>query len=229
MNISNTQRPRNDQVSIDGMSRVEQILPCRLPSNASAEFVRSSIESSRGQDFADLSQNFVRYIARSVPGPTAERVSARMVAALSNFKDQIIADLGAGQWAIGYELAAQFSARGYIGVEPFHNHTLYHHLVHIRSKVGAIPAAVVPEDMLTALQAFPSNSVSILLSGIDTDIIWKRDYSDEVAREIERVVHPEGVILEANCDHKFRPNLPFVPVDPDVFLYSKSQHKLKLG
>jgi|GEM_PF-1691457 len=57
-----------------------------------------------------------------------------------------------------------------------------------------IPVALVPEDMTTFLKRLPSNSVSVLTSGIDRQIISDK-YIPEIESEIVRVLSPSGALI----------------------------------
>ncbi|MBI3420900.1 MAG: hypothetical protein HY006_02450 [Candidatus Sungbacteria bacterium] len=135
--------------------------------------------------------------------------------AFSNLKDQVVVDLGAGSNPRGYYIANSAKAKGYIGVEPNFYRELAGSLVknidpkknkHIGWEGGMevkpqyhlnkIPAVVVREDMLSFLKRLPDNSVSILCSGVDGFVLSnERNYRGEVAKEIVRVLSPNGVYI----------------------------------
>ncbi|MGV8151574.1 MAG: hypothetical protein ACP5OG_00695 [Candidatus Nanoarchaeia archaeon] len=58
-----------------------------------------------------------------------------------------------------------------------------------------IPLALVAEDMVSALQRLPDNSVSIMAAGLDNCIIWSDEYSQLAEKEIARVLHLKGAYL----------------------------------
>jgi len=119
--------------------------------------------------------------------------------ALSLFVGKVVVDLGAGSYPIGYCIVDYWNARGYIGVEPNYIEDLVSRLQHVEEfaahKLNRIPFAVVAEDMLGFLRRLPDNSVSIFCSGIDLAIIPRGNYRDEVAKEIMRVLDPNGVYI----------------------------------
>jgi hypothetical protein len=66
---------------------------------------------------------------------------------------------------------------------------------YLEEGTGRIPAVLIEEDMLNALKRIPSNSVSILASGIDYCIHPEDDYAFEVEEEISRVLHTKGAYI----------------------------------
>ncbi|GEM_PF-1714280 len=125
--------------------------------------------------------------------------------ALYLFRGKVVVDLGAGSYPIGYCIADYCKARGYIGVEPIYTEELANRLQHAEiyaaHKLNIIPFTVIGEDMLGFLRRLPDNSVSILCSGIDTYIIERGDYRDAVAKEIIRVLDPDGVYIGGSSGH----------------------------
>lgn len=137
--------------------------------------------------------------------------SERLREVFSSFKNQIVVDLGAGSYPYGYYIADSAEAKGYIGVEPNFPYYLAGSLVRNteiqyedlpqsidvepRHLLNKTPAVVVNEDMLSFLKRLPDNSVSIFCSGIDYYIIPEQNYRDEVAKEIVRVLNPNGVYI----------------------------------
>lgn len=138
------------------------------------------------------------------------------------FRDQVIVDLGPGDYGEGYFLAASLGAKGYVGVEKFRQNMLeknlksvtkesnnrYAESLHyfearegnIKPESDLIPASIVGEDMLSFLKRLPDNSVSILTSGIDSNIIPNEKYRREVASEIQRVLNKNGVYMTCASD-----------------------------
>ena len=58
----------------------------------------------------------------------------------------------------------------------------------------------VAADMLDFLQHLPDESVSIQIDGINESLISKPEYHQALAKEIERVVQPNGIILAVGSD-----------------------------
>lgn len=136
-------------------------------------------------------------------------------------KNQVIVDLGAGS-SVGYILSAILGAEGYIGVDKYHTDDLRRQLeatsdssideainrfkLFSRSaklyEAGKkpepgkdlIPASIAEDDMLSFLKRLPDNSVSVFTFGITHEIVAP-SYSSEVAKEIERVLSPDGLYI----------------------------------
>ncbi|MEI6660288.1 MAG: hypothetical protein WCK91_02600 [bacterium] len=130
-----------------------------------------------------------------------------------SFRDQIVIDLAAGENLVSYRMADHARAKSFIAVEPAFYFNLYQNmfaLLHPEIKdergfpepqekreqqyrtLNKIPVAIVAEDMLSFLKRLPANSVSIWCSGIDNFVIPDQQYKDDVAKEILRVLHPDG-------------------------------------
>jgi hypothetical protein len=112
---------------------------------------------------------------------------------LESLRGQVVVDLGAGETLFGYAIADNFGAKGYVGIEPIFAEKLVREVE--KEKHNGTPIAVVKEDMLNFLRRLPGDSVSLLCSGIDGDIIPEMDYREATAREIARVLDPEGVYV----------------------------------
>lgn len=119
---------------------------------------------------------------------------------LEKIKGQIVVDLGAGADLSGYNFIASQNPSAYVAVEPFFPDHLKYYFDNldkspdVSQDMSKPKVAIAPEDMLTFLKRLPDKSVSIFNSGID-DTIIPREYAAEVSKEIERVVHPEGVAV----------------------------------
>lgn len=131
----------------------------------------------------------------------------------SAFKDQIVVDIAAGANLFAYRMVDHAKAKSFIAVEPAFCYDLHNRLFELLSpeieresasadsqeerfrqnkELNKIPVAIVAEDMLGFLKRLPSNSVSVWCSGIDYLVIPDQKYRDEVAKEILRVLHPDG-------------------------------------
>ncbi len=146
---------------------------------------------------------------------------------------QVLVDIGAGVQDWGLKFAEAAGASAYIAVEPRFAGDLFDALeLHQKSKSGTmIPASIVCDDGLHCLQALGSDSVSILMAGMDSFVVrgflgfpadWEYDeYLGEWAVGIERVLHPYGGYL--NCSSVFYPrNLCRFPSrSEDDSLYAK--------
>ena len=143
-------------------------------------------------------------------------------------RGQIIVDLGAGSTNLGYCTSLLFGADKYVAVEKFENtlKNLTGELSKINLKDGEIlldkpglydgrkmlkeqkivpiykliPAALIQDKMLHFLRRLPDHSVSILTSGINYALIDNTEYRDAIAREIERVLDPNGVYVSRSSD-----------------------------
>src|SRR3989338_6116188 len=141
----------------------------------------------------------------------------KMKELFSDWKDQIVVDLGAGSYPSAYHIAGIYKAKGFVAVEAFHPHNLASYFSRAQNpydrsdKSGInkhsywyrfperIPVAIVPEDMLSFLKRLPDNSVSVYAGNIDLDLI-PRKYHNQVAAEIARVLDPNGSFVSAGSD-----------------------------
>ncbi|MDO8509886.1 MAG: hypothetical protein Q7S24_01965 [bacterium] len=121
------------------------------------------------------------------------------------FKDQVVVELGAGKEYGGIMVSEKFGAKGHVAVELHHAQELLKHVdsntefvkkLQVehpeRIEFSPIPISVAAEDMLTFLRRLPDHSVSIYMSGIDGAILGDGTYRNDVAKEIERVLSPNG-------------------------------------
>jgi hypothetical protein len=67
--------------------------------------------------------------------------------------------------------------------------------------------SIVDDDMLTFLKRLPNNSVSLLVSGIDSNRIIKDDYQKETAKELTRVLSLQGCLFR--CAESFDPAMSY--------------------
>jgi len=58
-----------------------------------------------------------------------------------------------------------------------------------------IPAAVVKEGILDFLKRLPDDSVNVLTFGVDDMVLPSPEYRSAVAKEIERVLNPDGMYI----------------------------------
>ena len=161
-------------------------------------YLRAGMEERSHDDNAEEVRRGMREIAKEL-----EKV----------FSGQIVIDVAAGSNTIGYRIANQAGARAYIAVEPVFTDSLLAALFcerHPEFCPGSIslssekeremnrdsnPKAsisIVAEDMLSFLKRLPDNSVSVWCSGVDNNVISDADYRASVAKEIVRVLHPDG-------------------------------------
>lgn len=121
-------------------------------------------------------------------------------------KGKIVVDLGAGMHPYVYSVAVESEASGYIAVDLWHGQHLKDELdervygsgqTESFPRVNAekrIPASFIDEDMLTFLRRLPDHSVSIAAFGLGDGII-KGQYAKEVNKEVQRVLHPNGILF----------------------------------
>lgn len=121
-------------------------------------------------------------------------------------KGKIVVDLGAGMYPYVYSIAVESEASGYIAVDLWNGQHLKDELgewINGRGQTDYYPrvnaqerisASFVDEDMLTFLQRLPDHSVSITAFGLGDGII-KGQYAKDVNKEIQRVLHPDGVLF----------------------------------
>jgi hypothetical protein len=129
-----------------------------------------------------------------------------------------VIDLGAGSCNVGYKIANLLDGHGYVGVEPYHYDELVSSIVEgditddaqqtqrwkkysrtLRScNRRRIPFNVVAEDALGFLRRTPDRSVGIFSFGTDNLIINNTDYIESVKAEINRVLHPNSLMICEN-------------------------------
>ena len=129
-----------------------------------------------------------------------------------------VIDLGAGSCNVGYKIANILNSKGYVGVEPYHYLQLVSAIVEgdttddaqkakrwqkysktlKSSNPRQIPFNVVAEDAFRFLKRLPDLSVGILSFGTDNLIINNTGYIESVKAEINRVLHPKGLMICEN-------------------------------
>jgi hypothetical protein len=128
------------------------------------------------------------------------------------FKDQTVVDLGAGAYMNGYLLVARAGAKSFIAVEPYFTEEAMESIAEHKKRkqisidkkkyqLKDVPTALVAEDMLGFLKRVPDNSVSVLCSGIDRDVIDNDYYVALVAEEITRVLAKNGTYIGNSGTH----------------------------
>ncbi|MCX6761531.1 MAG: hypothetical protein NTY33_01640 [Candidatus Moranbacteria bacterium] len=146
--------------------------------------------------------------------------------ALSKLKDQVLIDLGASNIG-GLYLASLAEAKGYVGVERdkfllpttdkrnqenltkltecmksndiegIENHLPCGMEVIREDNITPIKFNYVESDMLNFLSRLPNNSVSVLCSGLETYESYNREYMWNLAKEVARVLHPDGALIQS--------------------------------
>ena len=132
--------------------------------------------------------------------------------AFSNFKHEIVVDLGAGEMIDAYTLCAAGGAKAYVAVDLPETIEMKISVLEQMVKKGVdlytdelnehgidvpkIPTSIEKTDMLSFLRRLPNNSVSIFMSGIDEYVIPNPDYRKEVLNEIERVLSTSGALVQ---------------------------------
>ncbi len=129
-----------------------------------------------------------------------------------DFQGQIVVDLGAGAESSDYKVIMATGARAYVGVEPNFIKFLSSDIAELlkdeskKTESAAIPAAVVESDALTFLRRLPDKSVSVFSSGTGAEVLLEDyDYIDEVSKEIERVLHPNGAFVGYSSSFELNP------------------------
>ena len=121
-----------------------------------------------------------------------------------SLKGQSVVELGAGMMPHGYLIAATFEAKNYLAIEPYYADvllkTLRQAIEEQKHLVAEIPWKVSSDDMLTALQKIPDESVSVLACGIEDCILPDAGYKAAVEAEISRVLSETGVFASSHSD-----------------------------
>lgn len=121
------------------------------------------------------------------------------------FENQVVVDLGAGATSLGYELANLTKAKCYVGVEPdsFNRASLKYNILEFFNKLydkRLIPFSLIELDMLSFLENLKDDSVSMIVGGIDRDIIHDENYRKPLEKEIQRTLSPSGGLLSFYSD-----------------------------
>ena len=121
-----------------------------------------------------------------------------------SLKGQSVVELGAGMMPHGYLIAATFEAKNYLAIEPYYADVLLKTLGQAiedqKHVVAEIPWKVSSDDMLSALQKIPDESVSVLACGIEDCILPDAGYKAAVEAEISRVLSETGVFASSHSD-----------------------------
>lgn len=121
-----------------------------------------------------------------------------------SLKGQSVVELGAGMMPHGYLIAATFQAQNYLAIEPYYADvllkTLRQAIEEQKHVVAEIPWKVSSDDMLSALQKIPDESVSVLACGIEDCILPDAGYKAAVEAEISRVLSETGVFASSHSD-----------------------------
>jgi len=195
----------------------------------------------------DVMQNFAGMSEALALGSTEGMESFREV----SWEGKVVVDLGAGNDISGYTLAAIAGAAGYIGVEPFYTQELEEEIGNLDAAIETeqkelsgeldeerkmslqrridvlsqkIPYTVVGTDMASMLETLPNQSVCIMANGIDSAVLAGSNYEHikGIAKEIERVLHPEGSVFLNASTPLLRPgNLEMTELDVMGKMYKK--------
>jgi hypothetical protein len=116
---------------------------------------------------------------------------------LGTLKGQVMVDIGAGASCDGYRFARMLDAKAYIGIEAHCADILVSNINrHVESEKGnQMPFVIISEDMCQALGRFPSGSVSVLASAIDSFLYRNGKYLEKVAEEVSRVTGNGGKFI----------------------------------
>ncbi len=111
------------------------------------------------------------------------------------FQDQLVMDLGAGSSAIGYQVARDLGARGYIGVEFCFAPKLAGAIEALPQEEKTIPRSIVYDSIENVLNALPRQSVSFIISGIDDTFPNFKKLQSALAATLPSALHTRGACL----------------------------------
>lgn len=117
------------------------------------------------------------------------------------FKGKTIVDIGPGASSIGYEFAQETGATAYVAVEPFfasHTKNSIERYISNNPNERLVQWNCVREDGLAFIEALPKDSVCVVMAGIDG--IIPRERMEDIIREIQRVLDPDGAFLSIYSD-----------------------------
>jgi hypothetical protein len=113
---------------------------------------------------------------------------------------KILVDLGGGESRSMESLAQMLGVSVYIRVDVYFQSSLVdeHGRLADRGKMepdGEMMVYHVKSDMLEFLSRLPDSSVCVTINGIDMSVIHSEAYHQALAKEIVRVLAPDGVIF----------------------------------
>lgn len=117
---------------------------------------------------------------------------------------KILIDLGAGGGHRMQDLAKKIGAKVYIKVDktfgkdetPFDPSND----LSAGKMDGEMQVVTIKDDLLDFISRIPDGSVCITINGINSSLIEGGDYHDELAEEIGRAMHPDGVVFGRSSD-----------------------------
>lgn len=139
-------------------------------------------------------------------------------------RNQIVVELGAGMESYGYEIARESGAKAFIAVEPHYIKRLESSIVSAirvansseqeeeESQESAMKVALVQDDMLHFLMRVPIESISIIILGIDDEILPDPGYRIKVASEILKTLSKKGAVI-----HQFQTAMPTEDLEEEYF------------
>lgn len=149
----------------------------------------------------DLQTNFADNIYRELAQEQEKADEQLKQQLLEGVEGQVLLDLGGG--GISSEMIAEkLKAKALVCV----NKHLFssseeedpsEDLTH-GSKSGDTQVITIKADMLDLLSRMPDNSVSVMVNGIDTEIINDEEYILALAKEIVRTLSSKGVVFGVN-------------------------------
>lgn len=132
-----------------------------------------------------------------VEDPDAHRSD---LALLASVRGRPLVDLGCGRAALAWRLAERLGASAYVGVDlqlvPGPRDPLRDLAAATTPAVQAsTPRAAIQADALEVVSRLASDSASIVVGGLDCDVIRAPRWHRLLAREVARVVGPSGLVF----------------------------------
>ncbi len=178
------------------------------------------------EEYADAKPELQKKLREEYPG----------LFSLTLFRDRVVVELacGNGHGLVTYKQATAAGAKGYIGEDKNINaiKQFEGRILNVKDREGkleelnkeygtsqkmAIPISLATEDMLSLLKRLPDNSVGIMMSGVDNNIMSRSEdapgYWEEVESEIKRVLHPKSGLVTISTEIGIGRNRRIVKTD----------------
>ncbi len=185
------------------IKKVADIIPGLRTEMQSGKYEHELLSIFGALRLESFAKNFFKFVQRLEGSVDSDSNAKEFIDGLKRLRGQVVVELGAGSSPMNAILAKRYGARAYVGTDPVNAEDLE---INLR-KEGLlndkrIEVAVVPEDALTILKRLPDKSVSIMVSGLDNDVLHAFDdeYVMGIRVELERVLHPDGVFVQDSSD-----------------------------
>ncbi len=114
-------------------------------------------------------------------------------------ENKVLLDFGASYGHLYGWIAKKYNIKGYVGIEPNSFNALFSNLNTLIPKIG-VPASIIPNDMLTAVEALPKDlTAAFVFSGVGSEIVGS-DYQRDVTEALAPKAGKGSIIINYACD-----------------------------